>query len=156
MDRSALDSAFFDTFIVMNRKLRTFYDGLVREQGLTLSRARLLNTLASSGQGMTQTELAASLEIEQPSAVSLIDGLQKMGLVVRVAVETDRRAKRVELTPAGREMTTVLKGFTQELRQEMLSDCSPEELTAATRVMENMLARILEMSDARKTAEAAE
>ncbi|EBY6940156.1 MarR family transcriptional regulator, partial [Escherichia coli] len=88
----------------VNRKMRTMFDARVREQGLTLSRARLLLLLAK-GDGVTQRELAEALEIEQPSLVTLLDGLERQGLIVREPLETDRRANRVVLTPEARDET---------------------------------------------------
>ncbi|MEI4473411.1 MarR family winged helix-turn-helix transcriptional regulator [Frigidibacter sp. MR17.24] len=141
MSDPALNAAFFDTMIVMNRKLRTLYDARVRERGLTLSRARLLIMLHDEG-GKTQTEIAQALEIEQPSVVSLLDGVEKKGLVIRCQVEGDRRLKRVELTAAGTEEAKVLTGFARDLRERILTGIEDDDLRAATAVLERVLATI--------------
>ncbi|MEI4488310.1 MarR family winged helix-turn-helix transcriptional regulator [Frigidibacter sp. MR17.14] len=141
MSDPSLNAAFFDTMIVMNRKLRTLYDAHVRTRGLTLSRARLLIMLADDG-GKTQTEIAATLEIEQPSVVSLLDGVERKGLVARHQVEGDRRLKRVELTEAGRAEALILKNFARDLRETILDGIDNAQLIAATRVLDHVLGGI--------------
>ncbi|EAB6717780.1 MarR family transcriptional regulator [Salmonella enterica subsp. enterica] len=121
----------------VNRKMRTMFDARVREQGLTLSRARLLLLLAK-GDGVTQRELAEALEIEQPSLVTLLDGLERQGLIVREPLETDRRANRVVLTPEARDETDRLMAQVADLRDQILEGVDPAELAAA----QSVLARI--------------
>ncbi|WP_156503162.1 MarR family winged helix-turn-helix transcriptional regulator, partial [Tistrella mobilis] len=75
-----------------SRKMRTGFDALVRTRGLTLARARALMLLARHP-GISQTELAGLLEIENPTVVRLLDGLEKQGLIRRTPAETDRRGE---------------------------------------------------------------
>jgi MarR family transcriptional regulator, transcriptional regulator for hemolysin len=49
----------------------------------------------------TQRELAATVGIEGPTLTHHLDGLEKAGLIERSRDLEDRRAVRVELTPAG-------------------------------------------------------
>ncbi|MFC7555079.1 MarR family winged helix-turn-helix transcriptional regulator [Pseudoroseomonas wenyumeiae] len=76
--QSALRAGFLTELSVTGRKMRTLFDGLVRQQGLNLSRARLLLQLARN-EAITQSELAARLELEHPTIVRLLDGLEKQG-----------------------------------------------------------------------------
>lgn len=83
-----------------SRKMRNLFDALVRERGLTLARARALLLLAET-RTWTQRELAEELEIEQPTVVRLLDGMEKQGLIVRQPVAGDRRANHIKLTAIG-------------------------------------------------------
>lgn len=75
---SAIRAGFLTELSVAGRKLRTLFDALGRRQGLNLSRARLLLQLAP-GNALTQSELAARLELAHPTLVRLLDGLEKQG-----------------------------------------------------------------------------
>jgi MarR family transcriptional regulator for hemolysin len=66
----------------------------------------------------------------------------KAGVVQRQASSTDRRVKRVILTPAGAELYEKLKREAAALRQELLADIDPAELLGATQVLERLHRRV--------------
>ena len=121
----------------VSRKMRTLFDAKARSQGLTLARARLLLQLARAD-GPTQTELAERLEIEQPTLVRLLDGLEKIGLVCRRSVPGDRRARRVFLTEEARRQAGDILRFVEAMRSDILSGIDPAEVAVATRVLERV------------------
>ncbi len=77
-----LRAEFLEELSVTSRKLRTLFDAQVRARGLTLARARTLIHL-SRKDGMTQTELAEILEVEGPTLVRLLDGLEAQHSAVK-------------------------------------------------------------------------
>lgn len=128
---ATLRAAFLEELTITSRKLRTLFDARVRAKGLTLARARTLIHLARKD-GMTQTELAELLEVEGPTLVRLLDGLEKQGLTERRPVEGDRRANKIALTATGRELSAEVTRIGDELREEVLADIPEAELIAAT------------------------
>ncbi|MBS9719186.1 MarR family transcriptional regulator [Tianweitania sp. BSSL-BM11] len=141
MDAIVEQTAFMDELTKVSRKMRTLFDARVKEQGLTLARARILLLLAKTD-GMTQSQLAEALEVEQPSVVSLIDALEKTGLVLRCAVEGDRRAKAIYLTDLAREQADNLLSYIAELRRQVLGGVGKSDLAAATRVLQQVSSKI--------------
>jgi MarR family transcriptional regulator for hemolysin len=123
-----------DTMTKVNRKLRTLFDARVREQGLTLARARLLLLLAKE-EATTQRDLAEQLEIEQPSLVALLDGLERQGLIERVPSPGDRRAKSVVLTEAARAETAAVTSYVDDLRDQLLTGIDVADLKVAQKVL---------------------
>jgi MarR family transcriptional regulator for hemolysin len=123
------------------RKIRTLFDARIKMRGLTLSRARLLLLLAKED-GMTQSQLAGALDMEQPSIVGLVDALEDTGFVARCAVEGDRRAKGVCLTPSARVKVRELEGFAAHVREEALKGVSSRDLAVALKVLRQMTANI--------------
>src|ERR1700744_6129250 len=73
-------------------------DQRVRAFGLTDATWRPLLYLGRVGYGVIQTDLAATLTIESPSLVRLIDALERAGLVERLEDTDDRRSKRLWMT----------------------------------------------------------
>lgn len=110
------------------------FDAQVREQGLTLARARLLLILAKDDK-LTQRELAEALEIEQASLVALLDGLEKQGLIERLPIEGDRRAKRIMMTDQARAETRAIVGHVDGLREQLLAGINDRDLKTANRVL---------------------
>lgn len=139
--QSALRAGFLTELSVAGRKMRTLFDGLVRKQGLNLSRARLLLQLAHN-EAITQTELAALLELEHPTIVRLLDGLEKQGLIRRSTMDGDRRVKQVSLTPAAAGQVAALDDTVASMRAILLRDVTEEELEVASRVLRKLVRNI--------------
>ncbi|MET0745671.1 MAG: MarR family transcriptional regulator [Microvirga sp.] len=143
MKKRAADvrTEFLEELAVASRKMRTLFDARVRAKGLTLARARTLMNLARKD-GMTQSELAEILEIEGPTLVRLLDGLEAQGLTRRQPVEGDRRAKQIALTDAGRERATEVTRLAETLREDVLVGIPEADLLSATRIVRAITERI--------------
>jgi MarR family transcriptional regulator for hemolysin len=85
-----------------------------------------------------QRELADALEIEHPSVVRLLDGLEKQQLIYRAAVEGDRRAKRIELTEEAQAQVKQLQEITQAIRAELLQKIDQKSLETALTVLQEI------------------
>ena len=95
------------------RLMRTAYDRRIRKLGLTRAQWWVLTHLYRSN-GVSQTELAETLEIEKPTLGRLLDRLEAKGWVRREHDASDRRVWRVHLTdevePALRTMRNDRRG----------------------------------------------
>ena len=129
--------AFVDELSKLSRKLRTLFDARVKRIGLTLSRARLLRLLSEDDR-MTQTELAVLLEIESPTLVRLLDGLEKQNLIRRCPVDGDRRANHIALTELGRAQAAHVARIADEVRVEILRNVSEAELVSAINIFRHI------------------
>jgi len=138
---AALRASFLEELSVASRKLRTLFDARVRAMGLTLARARTLMHLARKG-GMTQTELAELLEVEGPTLVRLLDGLEAQGLIERRPVEGDRRAKQIVLTAAGQKLAAEVTRLANDVREEVLTDIPEADLITAAATMRAVVQKI--------------
>ena len=134
MDRTDLQAAFTGELVAINRKLRALFDERARSIGLTLARARLLVELARAD-GPIQSDLAETLEIEQPTLVRLLDGLERYGMIERRAVEGDRRARRIFLTELARAQAQDVLALLAEIRTLVLRDIPDEAVEAALEVL---------------------
>ena len=93
--------------------------------GLPFGRVRALWRLERGPR--TLRELADDMGVDAPATTVLIDALEKRGLVKRTPHPTDRRAKQVSLTPAGRRMLGVVDGLSDE-PPAALRQLAPAEL----------------------------
>jgi len=69
---------------------------------LTLPQFDVMAQLARRPGGMTSVELSRHLLVSAGNLTGIVDRLAREGLVAREAHESDRRATRIRLTPAGR------------------------------------------------------
>jgi len=121
----------------VQRKMRALFDARVKEQGLTLPRARALLVLGR-GVPLNQRELADELDIETPTLVRLLDGMEKQGFIERHAVEGDRRVKQIVLTAHGTHMAGEVLDLARSLRGDILQGVSAGDMATVVRVFAAM------------------
>jgi DNA-binding MarR family transcriptional regulator len=74
----------------------------LREQhDTTLPRFDVMSALARSDNGLKMSELSGVLKVSNGNVTGIVDRLVQDGLIIRAAVEGDRRANRVRLTRKG-------------------------------------------------------
>lgn len=117
------------------RRLRQAVDAELRVFGLTEATWRPLAYVGRLGDGVRQKELATALSIEGPSLVRLLDNLERRGLIERREDETDRRARGIHLTRAGRELAVRVAKVGTEIQARLLADVPPAELETCQRVL---------------------
>ncbi|MBE1470372.1 MarR family winged helix-turn-helix transcriptional regulator [Kibdelosporangium phytohabitans] len=102
-----------DYLFVLYDHVRADLKGLLHELDLTDAQAAALWRL-SDEQEMTARQLADRLHCDASTASSMIDRLERHGVVRRVPHPTDRRAKILRLTPRGCELRDQLVRYTTE------------------------------------------
>lgn len=113
----------------LTRRWRQVLDSEVQASGLTDATWRPLIHLHLLGDGVRQKELAASVGIEGPSLVRLLDTLVTKGLVERSEDLGDRRAKQLRLTPAGRDFVSRIREIVMSLENGLLDPFSDDEIS---------------------------
>jgi MarR family transcriptional regulator for hemolysin len=141
MPDKATSREFFDELSAFNRKLRSGFDALVRKRGMTLARARVFFALAKKD-GINQRELAELLELETPTLVRILDAMEGQKFIERRAVETDRRAKQIHTTDAGKLIAIEIDALAARVRAEILEGISDEERAIALKVIRKMAANL--------------
>lgn len=114
---------------LLTRRWRQLLDSEFQSAGLTDATWRPLLHLHILGDGVRQKELAASIGIEGPSLVRLLDTLIAKGLIERSEDATDRRAKQLYLTPAGQLLVTRIHQTVMALETALLSPFSDNEIS---------------------------
>ena len=108
------------------RLMRKNFDSRVKEIGLTRSQWWLLNHLFRAD-GITQAELAETLEIERSSTGKLLDSLELKGWIKRVVDKRDRRSKRVFLTKEVEPIIKKMRGIAKKVREVSLGKLSRQQ-----------------------------
>ena len=127
----------------VSRAWRAELDRRLSHLGLSQARWQvLLNLARMKGVQPTQRELAQSISIEGPTLARLLDGLEKQGLVKRLAVTEDRRAKRIMLTQEAGPLIEKIETIAEALRKELLSGLDDEEIAICQQVHQRVLANL--------------
>jgi MarR family 2-MHQ and catechol resistance regulon transcriptional repressor len=81
------------------------------------------------GEPLSLTDLSGLIFRSNSTLTSLIDRMERDGLVARVAHVNDRRVTTVALTQKGRELLLEIRGHHRPFLADMMSCLSPEELS---------------------------
>jgi MarR family transcriptional regulator for hemolysin len=125
----------------VSRRWRTRLDERLRHLGLTQARWQALFQLERGGP-LPQRQLAESLNIEGPTLVRLLDGLESQGLIERRPVKEDRRLRVVHLTPAASPLLAEINQIAGELRRELLAGLDEHALAMAVSVLSELSRRL--------------
>jgi MarR family transcriptional regulator for hemolysin len=114
----------------------------LQAHGLSQTMVMPLIVLHRHGGAVRQGLIAEEIGVEGPSLVRVIDQLERDGLVTRVADPSDRRAKMVALTDAGREKAVEIEALLGNLRGELTANVSEEHLNITLDVMRELLTQL--------------
>jgi MarR family transcriptional regulator for hemolysin len=120
------------------RRLRQAVDAELRAYGLTDATWRPLAYVGKLGGGVRQKELATALSIEGPTLVRLLDNLERRGLIERREDETDRRARGIYLTRAGRDLAVRVAKVGTEIQARALAKVPAADLEICQSVFDKI------------------
>jgi MarR family transcriptional regulator for hemolysin len=126
------------------RGWRLLIDKQLKHLGIGQAGWMTIAMIAKSGAPMSQRALADLVGVEGPSMVSMLDRLEREGFVTRAPCPTDRRVKLVHLTEAGTTLYQQVREQAQAVRTALLGDIDPDQLKAATELLELLRTRIEE------------
>jgi MarR family transcriptional regulator for hemolysin len=119
-----------------SRAWRQALDRRLKHLGVSQASWMTIAVAAKASEPRSQSELAEALGVEGATMVAMVDRLVKAGLVVREPSTSDRRVKRVVLTPAGTLLYGKVRAQALAFRTELLAGMDPKKLLAATEVLE--------------------
>ncbi|MHA6759635.1 MarR family winged helix-turn-helix transcriptional regulator [Streptacidiphilus sp. PAMC 29251] len=91
-----------DELFVTTTRLRTFVDARLRERGASVARLRAMRMLAAAPEPLRMRDLGEMLGIAARTTTTVVDSLERDGLVERIRHPVDRRAFLLALTETGR------------------------------------------------------
>jgi DNA-binding MarR family transcriptional regulator len=110
-------------------------DAFSRMTGINLTDGRCLDLL-DVHEGLTAGELAEAASLSPGAVTTVLDRLERMGLVTRTRDEADRRRVLVELTPKAHELAFKAYGPVAEYAREYIEQLTDEEIEIISRFLE--------------------
>lgn len=121
-------------FARITRQLIAAERPLLARHDLTMWEYIALGHLAAEPAG-TQLALAQAIGYDKTRLITLLDGLQRAGLITRQPDPSDRRVRNVALTPSGRERHAALQADIHAMEDTLLSKVSDADRRALHRVL---------------------
>ncbi len=105
------------------------FDRMLEPHGITSSQSSVIAHLYREN-GLTQSELAARLEIGAVAAGGLVERLEARGLVTRATDPNDRRANRVHLTARAHPLLDAMTDAITAIDGLAYAGFAPDEIAA--------------------------
>jgi MarR family transcriptional regulator for hemolysin len=126
------------------RVWRQALDKRLKHLGIGQSGWMTIAMVAKAAEPLSQRALADLVGVEGPSMVSMLDRLERAGLLTRAPSAHDRRVKLVQLTDAGRKIYAEVHTVAQGFRADLFAGFDPAQLAIAAEVLETLRKRIEE------------
>jgi MarR family transcriptional regulator, transcriptional regulator for hemolysin len=133
-----LEERFSGALHNSSRAWRQALDRRLKYLGVSQASWMTIAVAAKAPEPLSQSELADSLGVEGATMVAMVDRLVKAGFVVREPSTTDRRIKRVVLTPAGNLLYDKVRAEAAAFRKALLAGIDPKKLLVATELLEGL------------------
>lgn len=132
------------TFVLHDvaRLMRTRFDQKARTWGMTRAQCVILMKL-NWQPGLSQTELAALLEVEPITVARLIDRLEASGMVERRADPSDRRMHRLHLLPAAQPILEKIWNIRGHMIDQFREGLTESEWNTAHKVLLHIKDRLV-------------
>jgi MarR family transcriptional regulator, transcriptional regulator for hemolysin len=130
-----------------SRLLRNYIDHRAKARGTTRAQWIVLFRLRQQ-EGLSQVDLADVLELQPISLVRLLDRLVEHGLLERRHDPKDRRANRLFLTAAGRQLVDDLDSLREAIAVDVLQDIPTEAIETSLEALREVKERIKSLSAA--------
>ncbi|WP_299529202.1 MarR family winged helix-turn-helix transcriptional regulator [uncultured Streptomyces sp.] len=124
-------------FLHLAHGLREQVDQDMAAAGLSLSRTKVLQVLASRG-ALHQAELAEALDRAPRSVTQIVESLERLGMVVRRDDPRDRRRKTVSLTGAGRTALAAAERAGAHTLRRLFGSLGPRRLADAEALLDHL------------------
>lgn len=130
-------------YLELHHQLHRIVDQAMSAAGLSLARAKVLMRLDTHG-SMNQATLAGLLGFAPRSVTETVDGLERDGLVTRTEDPSDRRARIVEITPAGRTAMEASMTVRSKAMDEIFGVLSPAERAQLAALLTTIRANLVQ------------
>lgn len=97
------------------------------QEGTSLARTKLLMFVQRQAGAARAVDIAELFELAPRTVTEALDGMERDGLIIRIADPDDRRVKRVAITPAGTAQLAASEPLRQRLLTEQLAGLSEDE-----------------------------
>jgi MarR family transcriptional regulator, transcriptional regulator for hemolysin len=141
-----LKKQFITQLIESSRLLRNYVDHRAKSRGTTRAQWIVLFRLREQ-EGLSQVDLADVLELQPISLVRLLDRLVEHGLVERRSDPRDRRANRLFLTVAGRQLADDLDSLRDAIATDVLQGMPAATIETNLRALRDVKERIKTLAE---------
>lgn len=133
---------------LVHNRTKQYITGIFQQHGFNITPEQFLVMDALWDNGvMSQQEIATNIMKDKNSVVKLIDGLEKKGLVKRVADKADRRKNLIELTENAWKIKDGVTEVAMDAINHVIKDIPQNEMYIFIKVLSKMAENMNEDTD---------
>ena len=133
---------------LVHNRIKQYLSTIFQEHGFNITPEQFLVMDALWNNGViSQQELARIILKDKNSIVKLVDGLEKKGLVVRVADKVDRRKNLIELTDYAWEIKDKVIDAAMLAINQIIEDIPENKIQVFINVLSKMASNMNEETD---------
>ena len=119
------------------KDVRTAFEQALERAGGSLGVWIVLSAVSDEG-FISHRILATRAHVDGATITHHVDRVEQLGLVVREVDPSDRRVKRLRLTPAGVRLHKTLVAEVNKLAEQALAGISADDLASLARTLESI------------------
>lgn len=139
---------YFELTIKINsfaKRLTRLQNEFLEKFSITSTQAKVLGIIkAHKNSDICPKHLEEKFSLTAPSVTSLLNGLEKNGFIVRVAVKDDGRAKNIRTTPKGDAACESFLNIMREVEHNATKNLTAEEIAGFKQTIARMRAGLTE------------
>lgn len=110
------------------KKIKYLADDNLSKHNITLEQVKIIGFLdIHSNAVVYQKDIETEFGIKRSSVTSIMQNLEKNGLITREGDQSDARIKKVQLTEKGRMLSRLLKDYIESLETVIVTGMTEEE-----------------------------
>ncbi|MBU7555685.1 MarR family winged helix-turn-helix transcriptional regulator [Pediococcus ethanolidurans] len=124
----------------VNNTLRRHIDTFAAGYGLTGVQLSIIDFLGKYPQQMClQRDIETEFAIRRSSATTLLQRMEKKGLILRLVAKDDARQKEIQLTKKAQPFVQLNRDYMKAQRDSLETNFSQEELLTFTKVLQFLI-----------------
>ncbi|WFR59003.1 MarR family transcriptional regulator [Anaerocolumna sp. AGMB13025] len=123
------------------KNIKYLADENLVKQNLTIEQVKILRFLREHNEegSALQKEIEVYFKIKRSSVTSILQNMEKGGLLIREGIAADARIKKVCLTKKGQDLSISLVGFILNLEEVIVDGMSLEERAVFAELLKKSL-----------------
>ncbi|TCP18735.1 DNA-binding MarR family transcriptional regulator [Scopulibacillus darangshiensis] len=126
--KSRKDTTYLDLFQIIGLKLKKRADDSIKDLGLNAQQGKIIDYIyKNQGEDLIQKDLADRFHLRGASITSMLQGLEKKGLIERKIPANNERQKNIYVLPKAVELIDSFNQSFQKVEDEIISAITEEE-----------------------------
>ncbi len=129
------------------KNIKYLADENLSKHNITLEQVKIIQFLNGSYEdsGASQKDIEQNFAIRRSSVTSILQNMEKSGVVLRMGDDSDARIKRVLLTDKGKDLSGELKDFICNLESVIVNGMTREEKALFNQLLKRGLSNVEEL-----------
>ena len=130
-------------FKILNTAIERLLNKELAEYGITYTQATVIGYLnQNAGMEICQKDIEYNLGLSRPTVSSILKRMEEKQVIRTESQESDRRCKRIVLTPKALEMSSDIRAKIAQITLSLFDGISPEDQEKLSDIIKKVIQNI--------------